>query len=97
MQTKLLASLNKIIMGDEIWYFAYDPETKRQSSETPNRLQNYTPIRTSNVNCTKRKQPSGLTSLARTKQLTPNYINIKINGNTPQVVRTLIDTAFSIF
>ena len=25
--------LNKIFTGDEIWYFAYDPETKRQSSE----------------------------------------------------------------
>jgi histone-lysine N-methyltransferase SETMAR len=24
---------NKIIMGDETWCFAYDPETKRQSSE----------------------------------------------------------------
>jgi hypothetical protein len=24
---------NKIITGDETWYFAYDPETKRQSSE----------------------------------------------------------------
>jgi len=24
---------NKIFMGDEIWCFAYDPETKRQSSE----------------------------------------------------------------
>jgi hypothetical protein len=24
---------NNIIMGDETWYFAYDPETKRQSSE----------------------------------------------------------------
>jgi len=24
---------NKIIMEDETWYFAYDPETKRQSSE----------------------------------------------------------------
>jgi hypothetical protein len=25
--------LNKIIMGDETWCFAYDPETKRQISE----------------------------------------------------------------
>jgi len=25
--------LNKIITGDEIWCFAYDPETKQQSSE----------------------------------------------------------------
>jgi hypothetical protein len=25
--------LNKIITGDETWCFAYDPETKRQSSE----------------------------------------------------------------
>jgi hypothetical protein len=25
--------LNKIIMGDETWCFAYDPETKQQSSE----------------------------------------------------------------
>ena len=25
--------LNKIITGDETWYFAYDPETKRQISE----------------------------------------------------------------
>ena len=25
--------LNKIIMGDETWCFAYDPETKHQSSE----------------------------------------------------------------
>jgi len=25
--------LNKIIMGDETWCFACDPETKRQSSE----------------------------------------------------------------
>jgi histone-lysine N-methyltransferase SETMAR len=25
--------INKIIMGDETWCFAYDPETKRQSSE----------------------------------------------------------------
>jgi hypothetical protein len=24
---------NKIIVGDETWCFAYDPETKRQSSE----------------------------------------------------------------
>ena len=24
---------NKIITGDETWYFAYDPESKRQSSE----------------------------------------------------------------
>jgi hypothetical protein len=24
---------NKIIMGDETWCFAYDPETKQQSSE----------------------------------------------------------------
>jgi hypothetical protein len=24
---------NKTITGDETWYFAYDPETKRQSSE----------------------------------------------------------------
>jgi len=24
---------NKIIMGDDTWYFAYDPETKRKSSE----------------------------------------------------------------
>jgi len=24
---------NKIIMGDETWCFAYDPETKRHSSE----------------------------------------------------------------
>jgi len=24
--------LNKIITGDETWCFAYDPETKRQSS-----------------------------------------------------------------
>jgi hypothetical protein len=24
---------NEIITGDETWYFAYDPETKRQSSE----------------------------------------------------------------
>jgi len=24
---------NKIIKGDEIWCFAYDPETKRQNSE----------------------------------------------------------------
>jgi hypothetical protein len=24
---------NKIIMGDETWWFAYDPETKQQSSE----------------------------------------------------------------
>jgi hypothetical protein len=24
---------NKIITGDEIWCFAYDPETKRRSSE----------------------------------------------------------------
>jgi len=24
---------NKIITGDETWCFAYDPETKRQSSE----------------------------------------------------------------
>jgi hypothetical protein len=24
---------NKIIMGDETWCFAYDPKTKRQSSE----------------------------------------------------------------
>jgi len=30
MQTKFL---NKIITGDETWRFAYDPETKRQSSE----------------------------------------------------------------
>jgi hypothetical protein len=26
-------SFNKIITGDETWSFAYDPETKRQSSE----------------------------------------------------------------
>jgi len=25
--------LDKIITGDESWCFAYDPETKRQSSE----------------------------------------------------------------
>jgi hypothetical protein len=25
--------LNKIVMGDETWCFAYDPKTKRQSSE----------------------------------------------------------------
>jgi hypothetical protein len=25
--------LNKIITGDDTWCFAYDPETKRQSSE----------------------------------------------------------------
>ena len=31
MQTNIF--LNKIIMGDETWCFAYDPETKRQSSE----------------------------------------------------------------
>jgi len=31
MQTKIF--FNKIIMGDETWCFAYDPETKRQSSE----------------------------------------------------------------
>jgi len=24
---------NKIVMGDETWCFAYDPETKRHSSE----------------------------------------------------------------
>jgi hypothetical protein len=24
---------NKIIMGDETWWFAYDPERERQSSE----------------------------------------------------------------
>jgi hypothetical protein len=24
---------NKLIMGDETWCFAYDPETKQQSSE----------------------------------------------------------------
>jgi len=24
---------NKIIAGDETWWFAYDPETKRPSSE----------------------------------------------------------------
>ena len=30
MQTNFL---NKIIMGDETWCFACDPETKRQSSE----------------------------------------------------------------
>ena len=30
MQTKVF---NKIITGDETWCFAYDPETKRQSSE----------------------------------------------------------------
>jgi len=24
---------NKIVTGDETWCFAYDPETKRQSSE----------------------------------------------------------------
>jgi len=31
MQTKLL--FNNIIMGDEAWCFAHDPETKQQSSE----------------------------------------------------------------
>ena len=31
MQTKIF--LTKIITGDETWCFAYDPETKRQSSE----------------------------------------------------------------
>jgi hypothetical protein len=31
MQTVLFC--NKIIAGDETWCFAYDPETKRQSSE----------------------------------------------------------------
>jgi hypothetical protein len=31
MQTK--KKINKIMTGDEIWCFAYDPETKRQSSE----------------------------------------------------------------
>jgi len=31
MQTKIF--FNKIITGDETWCFAYDPETKRQSSE----------------------------------------------------------------
>ena len=30
MQTKII---NEIITGDETWCFAYDPETKRQSSE----------------------------------------------------------------
>ena len=30
MQTNFF---NKIVMGDETWCFAYDPETKRQSSE----------------------------------------------------------------
>jgi len=31
MQTKFF--FNKIITGDEFWCFAYDPETKRESSE----------------------------------------------------------------
>ena len=31
MQTKIV--FNKIITGDETWCFAYDPETKRESSE----------------------------------------------------------------
>jgi hypothetical protein len=28
-----VADFNKIVAGEEIWCFAYDPETKRQSSE----------------------------------------------------------------
>jgi hypothetical protein len=31
MQTKIF--FNKIITGDETWCFAFDPETKRESSE----------------------------------------------------------------
>jgi hypothetical protein len=57
---------------------------------TPNRLQKYTPIRTPKENCTKRTHAAiWFNKTCRDKQLKPNYINIKINGNNQQCNNTI--------